>query len=132
MDPDDAVPEWLASGAPTGIARDIPLRGVFPTQDPAPEGPRIPDELWRPSHGWSNYKSAEEAPESVQELLETARGNGFLDTFDSVAEAEAVVGELILNKLGMVGKTRDDGTIKRRLIWGLGEPEVNCAVYPGE
>ena len=44
-DPDDVVPEWFASGAPTGIARDIPLRGVFPTQDHAPERPRIPDEV---------------------------------------------------------------------------------------
>ena len=68
----------------------------------------------------------------MQELLETARGNGFLDTFDSVAEAEAVVGELILNKLGMVENTRDDGTIKRRLIWDLRESEVNRSVYLGE
>ena len=79
-----------------------------------------------------HHKSAEESPKEVWGFRETARGNGFLDTFDSVASAERAVGKLILNKLGMGEKTRDDGTVKRRFIWDLRESEVNRAVYLGE
>ena len=76
-DPDAAAisPEWLQSGAPTGILEPIEYAGVFPPVPP--DTPRRkPADLFSDLTGWTNNRSAEDEPEVVRQLLEEQYGKG--------------------------------------------------------
>jgi hypothetical protein len=122
-DPDaDILPAWMdpARGAPLGFNNDIPITGVFPevavddTIDRSDLSTLISN-----AQDWSNYKSVEEDTGSAWALVETAEANGYCKTFNSESEVALFVGtpDITLQPLGMVSKTKPDGTVKRRLVW---------------
>ena len=59
---------WLRQGAPLGILREIDTCGVFPPSADNQES-MSPSTLQTALGGWSNYKSAEDSPEVVDQLL---------------------------------------------------------------
>ena len=80
--------------------------------------------------GWSNYRSAEDEPEVVLKLLEDQYDKRHCERFDSFEELLAflMVDTAVLSKLALVSKTKEDGTVKHRLIWDLLRSSVNEAV----
>ena len=127
-DPDGFLEEWLAHGAPTGILEEIPLAGAFPRTEPRDDR-RDPGSLASATADCSNYTSAEEAPEVVWGLIYDAEAKGFCEVFASAAEAEAKVGgPLVLTKLGLITKVRQDGTLKHRVVWDMRANDLNATI----
>ena len=69
-DPDGILETWATSGAPLGILHEVTGTGVFPTTAQAQASSEDVHSLATDPDGWSNYKSAEEAPEVADELLD--------------------------------------------------------------
>ena len=116
-DPDAAniLPAWITEGAPMGILREIPLSNVFPPCDNA--STRTPESVHSELAGWSNYKSAEDAPDVVGSLLEDQEAKGHCMFFSSYEELLEYLGEseVVLSKLALISKERPDGSTKYRL-----------------
>ena len=126
------LPKWLVEGAPMGITREVPLAGVFPRVDPGE--PTDHADLRTEWMGWTNYSSAEAEAGIVLELLEKQRAKGHCEFFTNKEDMVAFVGEedVVLSKLALITKFRQDGTRKDRLIWDLLRSEVNEAASLGE
>jgi hypothetical protein len=133
-DPDAALclPRWLREGAPLGITRPVDIMGVFPTVTDAE--PRDPGSLWSSGAGWTNYASAEDQPDVVDELLRTQEDRGHCRFFDTEQDLLRFLGvsSVVLSKVGLISKMRADGTYKHRLIWDLLRSLVNESVAIGE
>ena len=91
----------------------------------------------RTLEGWSNYPSAEEEAETLEELISDYVARGFCQIAYSPQEAEeALGGRPVLNKLGVLVKEKRDahGKVvkKARVIWDLRESSVNKACHQGE
>ena len=68
-DPDaTTIADWLDNGAPLGISQAIPSRGVFPKVSSHNVTPHSQLDA-RTLEGWSNYPSAEEEAETLEELI---------------------------------------------------------------
>ena len=132
-DPDaTTIADWLDNGAPLGISQAIPSRGVFPN-NVTPHSQLDARTL----EGWSNYPSAEEEAETLEELISDYVARGFCQIAYSPQEAEeALGGRPVLNKLGVLVKEKRDahGKVvkKARVIWDLRESSVNKACHQGE
>ena len=126
------LPLWLREGAPMGISRDIPTCGVFPAAVLAATAD--PDSLVSQLAGWANYESAETQPDVVWELLQIQRDRKHCLFFDSHQDALDFLqtDSLVLSKLALISKERDDGTWKHRLIWDLRRSKVNDTATLGE
>jgi hypothetical protein len=144
-DPDEHLATWLRDGAPLGVSRCIPGSEIFPqvvsnfSMDPAdPPTPvassqQIADIATDPA-GWENYRSAESDPTVCAQLLDKMVISGWATRHDdfSKAQAELKSRDITLDKLGLVTKTRPDGTMKHRLIWDLRRSGVNSVLAQGE
>jgi hypothetical protein len=62
------------------------------------------------------------------------RDQHWLTDFTSEADLAAVTGSTksIVNKIGLIGKQRPDGSMKWRLIWDLLRSQVNARAHQGE
>jgi hypothetical protein len=133
-DPDSILAEWKIHGAPLGIINDVTPTGIFPPVAPA-------DSTWDPlediasdPRGWTNYKSAEESPETIAEILQNMVKEKWALTCTTWAEVVSIVGsdQVTLSKLALISKQKDDGTWKHRIIWDLLRSGVNSRVHQGE
>eukprot|EP00971_Amphidinium_carterae_P038255 751871-Amphidinium_carterae.1 len=78
--------------------------------------------------GWTNYSSAEEAPEVVDELLNRMLEKGWAEVYENLDDLKLRYGHaggVPLNKLGLITKVRTDGSRKNRLVWDLRRSGVN-------
>ena len=123
------LPNWLRHGAPLGIEQAIESTGVFPPAKDADDY-MLPQDLHTQLEGWSNYKSAEEEPEVVGQLLREQEDKQHCRMFDTLEEALEYLhtDSAVLSKLALVTKVRADGSKKYRLIWDLLRSQVNRAV----
>jgi hypothetical protein len=134
-DPDaETLGEWLRKGAPIGLLNEICCNGVFPTV-PKRESDNS-DLAWLASDwgGGFSHKSATDKADKTKELLQEAADKGFAELFDSAEELADATGfeAVTLNPLGLLEKTKSDGTIKYRIIWDLLKSRVNEVVSQGE
>ena len=115
-DPETAVPEWLRQGAPFGIERDIETCGVFPPSKEALKGStELPDGFSQAIRGdLVNYKTVEENKELAKEELDRLVTAGYA-VRGKVDDTEVKT----LSKLGLILKTKEDGTLKKRLVIDL-------------
>ena len=126
LDVDRDLTDWLLNGAPLGIDRAIPPSGYL-----APTGStNEPMADW-----WSaetdglaadNYKSFVDCEDiALPELLREER-EGFVTSYASREEAEAVHGKIRQNKLGCITKVGK----RPRLVWDFRRSGVNdrCVV----
>ena len=113
-DPDDRIFIWLRDGAPTGITSQLIDPGIFPQcsrpADVQPEDLRCDKQQFR------NYPGVEEQAITDAELSSHLE-KGHIVAFDTYAELAqfADAEEPILNKLGLIVKTRN-GITKARMI----------------
>ena len=119
-DPDGVLADWIRVGAPLGIEREVAPRGVFPlVEGPARTAADMVDVQSDPL-GWTNYRSADDAPEAALPLLEAMVQKGWAATAGSWDELQELCGgPPTLNRLGLISKTRPGGAIKRRLVWDI-------------
>ena len=135
-DPDSStLARWLDHGAPLGITEPIETNGVFPPTEARDRLP--PDQVDRRTlEGWRNYSSADEEAATLEDLVEDYVTRGFCTRAGSYKEATQLLQEPVLNKLGVIVKTKKDAqgrsTRKARVIWDLSESEVNRACDQGE
>ena len=127
-DPDDVLATWIDYGAPIGVLRKVDQRGIFPPSN-KPKTVEVA-ELYSSPAGWANHASAEEDPGKVLELLQENMDKLHGRMFDTWEELCAAVGstDIVLNKFGLITKTKFDGTVKYRIIWDLKDSRVNEAV----
>ena len=114
-DPDVSVPDWLLRGAPIGVSQPIPHHGVFPPVDPKEERPEA-EAFWTKQATDCFYRSLEEEAGWVNEKLHEMTEAGYLTEFPSLAAAQAVHGEVVVNKMACLVKVLASGDLKRRLI----------------
>ena len=111
--PELYVGEWLTNGAPAGILHQPLDAGIFP-DCPAPADNR-PEDIQCDEKSFRDYPGVEEQYITETELLRHL-AKGHLAAFDTYAELEAFVGgKPVLNKLGLIVKTRN-GVTKARMI----------------
>jgi hypothetical protein len=116
-DPDSILAEWKIHGAPLGIINDATPTGIFPPVAPA-------DSTWDPlkdiasdPRGWTNYKSAEESPETIAEILKSMVKEKWALTCTTWAEIVSIVGsdQVTLGKLALISKQKMTGLGSTRL-----------------
>eukprot|EP00971_Amphidinium_carterae_P089755 1777123-Amphidinium_carterae.3 len=79
----------------------------------------VPPEMYSASPtAWLNYQSAEDAQDTVQELLDRMLERDWAKQYPSVEDLLHHHGQgcemAPLNKLGLISKLRADGTLKHR------------------
>ena len=135
-DPDGVLAEWLIKGAPLGVLHTVEPTGVFPLDPEQEASSDFIRNLATPAHGWQNYKSAEDDPTVVSNILEKMRNKKFCREYSDMPSLAAALGtdtrSITLNKLGLVSKQKPDGSWKHRIIWDLLRSRVNQAIRQGE
>ena len=128
-DPDAVeVPRWLSTGCPSGIGTSkIVATGVFPETEGQSSAIRASQDHakqweaqgWR-ADGHKNYTSFYEDG-AIHAKTEIARiiDKGFLEQFKSWEEVTARWPTAVASRVAVLTKTRDDGTIKIRLVIDL-------------
>ena len=133
-DPDGILAEWLLSGAPLGVEQAVEPTGVFPPD--LVETRDDPDALpfTSPDIRWENYRSADDEVDTSRDILDKMVQNGWSYKYTSLEAAARALGVkgLVLNKLGLITKTKPDGTVKHRLVWDLRRSGVNAITLQGE
>ena len=107
-DPDLWIYKWLRDGAPAGITGHLKDPGIFPEcHRPADLQPQ---DLHCDEQQFENYPGVEEQAITDSELA-AHLAKGHIRAFDTYSELAAFVdsGEPILNKLGLIVKTRKVG-----------------------
>jgi hypothetical protein len=132
-DPDTDLAIWLKDGCPMGIAKEITSRGIFPPAVDRDAGGNLPD-MQRYEAGWTNYGSAEENMDTVEELLKIMSDNKWLREYEDIQSFRTATGitDVIINKVGLIAKQRADGSWKYRMIWDLLRSAVNFHSKVGE
>ena len=131
-DSDAALPEWLAAGAPMGLAVPISIGGHFPQRAAVPERraadlePLVGSDV---NHASMRQTFGDDAVAAGVGLVQKAVDDGFGELFVDRAAAEAALGGTVFPApLGTVSKAKPDGSWKHRLIQDLRANHVNSAV----
>ncbi len=77
-------------GAPLGITQHITSRGVFPPARDEPSNPSPEQLLTEHFSPWTNYKSAEDAPDTCQEILDKMVSEGWAVEFNDTESRSEV------------------------------------------
>ena len=116
-DPDTDLGEWARDGVPRGINKPVTTRGIFPHKDEERgEDEYLRDALAQMSGGQIlNYASIKENLEDAKGEVERLIGLGYAERV-SEAQVKEHFSQGTVSKLGIVVKTKDDGTKKVRLV----------------
>ena len=118
-DVDTSLMRWLLEGVPLGIDAEIGCHGVFPPAENDREGTNEAANLWTRVAEGCYYQSFDEDRDWVIPKLQEMERKGQLTRFASLAEAQKVHGDVIVNKAASLVKCLDDGTLKHRIIIDL-------------
>ena len=116
-DPEMDLVSWIRSGAPLGMAENIPYCNIFPmTEGNEGEFESMPE--MEAQLGAENYKSFVEEPEHAYAEVQRYLQKGFcIELSEEEVRQQFPVGTV--SKLALIIKTKEDGTIKRRVIIDL-------------
>lgn len=126
-DPDRSAASWPGLGTPLGIEEPIPDGGVFPAvhEDEAEaEGQRMAA-LHSLQGAEENYKSYHEGKEVADELFRKEVHRGFAEWSSDRKVLENKFGRLVPSAIGLITKTKIDGTLKHRLVHDLRRSRIN-------
>ena len=116
-DPERDLVQWIRSGAPLGMAEEIPYCGIFPmTDEELPDVEEMPD--IEAQLGVENYKSFKEEPEHALHEIMRYLEKGFCVELDE-NELKQQFPTGTISKLALILKEKEDGSIKRRVIIDL-------------
>ena len=129
-DPDKPMAEWLATGAPMGLASKIECGGLFPQVEPEPKQ-TLEDldqqERWEKNHPSFLLEHGEGRPPGlnlIEEYLEKGMGRLYKD---AAAASEALGQKIHPAPLGNVTTVKGD-KVKHRVIQDLKANGVNASV----
>jgi hypothetical protein len=113
-DPDSEAAKWLYSGAPAGISRTPVSCGIFPDIGDEPDLPH--ESLVTDFGSFKNYSGVDDDEVAAQEIAHHIK-QGHLLPFSSLDDLTSFLGgeAPILNKIGIISKTRS-GITKKRMI----------------
>ena len=114
-DPDQAVLAWLREGAPPGANVPTPSVGIFPSKEADPEAW---EEAKAETQAWEarqNYGSFTENPGDSEEEMKRLMDLGYVKKITE-EQARNYFSAPVISKLGLLVKTKTDGTVKRRVI----------------
>ncbi|CAE7542163.1 unnamed protein product, partial [Symbiodinium necroappetens] len=114
-DPDQAVLAWLREGAPLGANVPTPSVGIFPSKE---EDPEAWEEAKAETQAWEarqNYGSFTENPGDSEEEMKRLMDLGYVKKITE-EQARNYFSAPVISKLGLLVKTKTDGTVKRRVI----------------
>ena len=129
-DPDDHAGKWMLVGAPSGIEVPVIDPGIFP---PCYKPAELePQDVFTKNHGgFRNYQGVEEQQITDDELAAHLEKD-HIAAFDTLEELEQFVGgDVALNKLGLIIKTRA-GVTKARMILDTKQSKVKHASTQGQ
>eukprot|EP00435_Cladocopium_sp_Y103_P055471 s826_g18.t1 len=116
-DPERDLVDWIRMGTPLGMAEDIPYCGIFPkVEDEEPENLDMPD--MEAQLGAENYKSFTDEPIHAQAEVQRYLEKGFCIEM-SEDELKQQFPNGTLSRLALIVKTKEDGSVKRRVIIDL-------------
>ena len=126
-DPEGDLVEWLRTGCPAGVAKEITSCGIFPATD-TDDVSQL--ERWRlvDEEPLSNYKSVEEAVELSGAEVDRLIEKGYAVKYESWQDVIEALGEVLVSKLACIVKTREDGTLKVRNVLDLRRSGYNDGV----
>ena len=116
-DPEMDLVSWIRAGTPLGMTENIPYCNIFPmTEDEEGELESMPD--MEAQLGAENYKSFVEEPEHAHAEVQRYLEKGFcIELDEEELRQQFPVGTV--SKLALIIKTKEDGTVKRRVIIDL-------------
>eukprot|EP00435_Cladocopium_sp_Y103_P021609 s565_g5.t1 len=116
-DPERDLVDWIRTGTPLGMAEDIPYCGIFPTvEEEDTEVLGMPD--MEAQLGAENYKSFTDEPIHAQAEVQRYLDKGFCMEL-SGEELKRQFPNGTLSRLALIVKTKEDGSVKRRVIIDL-------------
>ena len=126
----EVLSEWMTTGFPLGIASEIKQVGVFPStmeDTAAVEASRVEGIVLEDHLGeLTNYRSFVQEVDKAQPLLDEMLDKGRAQLCHSWEEVQTEVGRAArLTKVGCIVKTKEDGTVKSRLIFDGRRSGVN-------
>ena len=127
-DPDRSLRDWMVNGCPAGVAKSIPSGGIFPPAEPKGEEGGDLDEVLTATHVAGNYKSVEEEPALAAAEVDRLIAKGYAMHYKDWGEATKKYGKVLVSKLALIVKTREDGSIKARLVLDLRRSKYNSFV----
>ena len=126
-DPEVHLPSWLRDGAPTGVAKSIPACGIFPQAGTEATAEDV-SKIYAHSGGHVNYASVRDHAGAVRKELRRLEGLGYIRRYASWAQLTAAHGPVVVSKLAALSKTKQDGTVKLRLIVDMRRSRLNAHV----
>ena len=130
-DPDVAIPTWIRQGVPLGIHCPIQCCGIFPPSDETEAELAMEDasSFWARGEV-ANYASVEQNRELAEEEINRYASKGFVSKIPK-QEAEDMFQHTTVSRLALILKTREDGTLKKRIVIDLRRSGGNSkAVLP--
>ncbi|CAE7256557.1 unnamed protein product [Symbiodinium sp. CCMP2592] len=118
-DPESEVHHWIADGTPLGMAREIKPCGIFPPAEAEePQEELITAAEVLDGNPLRNYLSVVMNEGEADIELNRYEREGYLRRI-SVSEAKRRYGAGTISKLGLILKTKQDGSLKRRIVIDL-------------
>lgn len=118
-DPDWAIPIWIRQGVPLGIHSPIQCCGIFPlSEETAPEL-AVEDSASFLSRGeLINYASVEQNKQLAEEEIDRYASKGYVAKI-SKEEVGEMFQHTTVSKLALILKTKEDGSVKKRIVIDL-------------
>ena len=127
-DPDKEFISWLWRGCPVGVACPVPPGGVFPRVESTQAATDEIRKSMTRSAPWSNYSSVVDEPELSAAEVDRLIDKGFAKLYHSWDEVMADFESVLVSKLAVIVKEREDGTQKVRLVLDLRRSGYNNVV----
>lgn len=125
-DPERQVVGWIRNGAPLGIERKIETSGIFPPSGEVLDGLVESDSVAQLALGpIANYSSVSQHLQHAEEELSRLEKMGYMFR-ENKEEIVRNYGHGTISKLGLILKTKEDGTLKKRLVIDLRRSQGNA------
>ena len=123
-DPETHMRNWIQSGVPLGIAKEIPCCGIFPSIECETEALHAPSVAQALDAGFRNYTSIYDNWEDARGEIERYLSEEFCIRMKAT-EAKSTFPHGSLSKLAIIIKEKADGSVKRRIIVDLRRSGAN-------
>ena len=125
-DPEQDVPNWVRNGAPLGMDKKIGECGIFPKA----EGPQVDEDVVTAAEviagdKLKNYLSVVQNEGEAEIELSRYEQAGYLKRIRK-KEALHKHGAGTISRLGLILKTKEDGSLKRRIVIDLKRSSGNA------
>ena len=123
-DPEKHISEWVYEGVPLGIEQDIPSCGIFPTAEHGEPERDLVGVVEAAQAGFFNYASFHEFDADARIELDRVLQAQFAVSLSSTEVLERFPDGSVA-RMAIIVKTKEDGSVKRRIIVDLKRSGAN-------